>query len=119
MSVNIALRRTTNLRRDPSPHATKTNTIATKAMRNPKKLVDPLLLVGLAVDFGLDDEVVVGVLVEDIVECPDGPIDDSSRLSTILRQLHISRPAGLSDSALYCCLKFKLCSDHQMRYTVT
>lgn len=77
VEVSIALRRATNLLRDPSPHITKTRTSATKAMRNPKKSVDPPLPalegsskpVGVGVD--VSDEVVGCVLVEDIVWLPN------------------------------------------------
>jgi hypothetical protein len=73
---STALRRATNLLRDPSPHTTKTRTSATKAMRNPKKSVDPPLpeLEGSSkpVGVGVDaSEVVDCVLVEVIVWLPN------------------------------------------------
>ena len=73
MLASTALRRATNLQRDPNPHSIKTITSPTKAMKIPKKLVPPPLLEGLLVpvDAGLGDEVVGGVLAEDIVQHPD------------------------------------------------
>lgn len=63
MSANTALRRAMNLRRDPTPHTIKTIISATKAMRNPKKLVVLPPLLGSLVpvdDDELSDEVVDG-----------------------------------------------------------
>lgn len=67
-SVNIALRRATNLRRDPRPQTTRTIITATTAMRNPKKLIvllPPVLEVLVGVSAG--DEAVGDGLVEDMV----------------------------------------------------